>query len=266
MNDKYILVVFIAGTFMLLVFAIMMVVFLVVHKQRQNHSKLERQKLAFSYDSALLHSKIEVQEQALGFVSQEIHDNIGQVLSFSCMQLSHLKNAVVDENNRIILSENLDRIRNSIKELRLLSHSLNSTLIEKRDLEEAIESELSRVRAFSTIHCNLVIEGESEELPPEHRLLCFRIFQEALQNVVKHSGASNTTVTINYLPEMLELCIRDDGKGMDTNLLKDSVTMGMTNMHQRASLLNGALHLASSPNNGTSVLLTIPRRKAENVS
>ncbi|MEO6831971.1 MAG: ATP-binding protein [Chitinophagaceae bacterium] len=261
MNDKYILVVFIAGTFILLVFAVMMVVFLVIHKQRQNHSKLERQQLEFSYNSALLNSKIEVQEQALSFVSQEIHDNIGQVLSFSCMQLANLKSAVIDEDNREILNENLDRIRHSIKELRLLSHSLNSALVEKRDLEEAIESELSRVRAFSTIYCDLIINGEGE-LSPEHRLLCFRIFQEALQNVVKHSEAKNVTIIISYLPELLELCIQDDGKGMDTNLLGESATMGMINMQQRASLLNGNLHLSSSPQNGTSIVLTIPQNKS----
>lgn len=261
MNDKYILVVFIAGTFILLVFAIMMVVFLVIHKQRQNHSKLERQQLEFSYNSALLNSKIEVQEQALGFVSREIHDNIGQVLSFSCMQLANLKNAVSEEKNRVQLIENLDRIRHSIKELRLLSHSLNSTLIENRELEEAIESELSRVRAFSSIDCALIINGEGAELPPEHRLLCFRIFQEALQNVVKHSEAKKVTITITYLPDLLELCISDDGKGMDTKLLSQGTTMGMTNMHQRASLLHGNLHLSSSPQNGTSLVLTIPQNK-----
>ena len=64
MNDQYLLAVFIAGTIMITIFAVMMTVFLVIHKQRQNRSKLERQQLEFAYNSALLKTKIEMQEQA----------------------------------------------------------------------------------------------------------------------------------------------------------------------------------------------------------
>lgn len=257
MNDQYLLAVFIAGTIVFTVFAVMMTVFLVIHKQKQNRSKLERQQLEFAYNSALLKTKIEMQEQALQFVSQEIHDNVGQVLSFSCIQLSHLKNTIPEGNSKTILAENLDIIRQSVKELRLLSHSLNTTLIEKRDLEEAIEAELNRIRAFSPIKCRLHIEGNAPDLGAETRLLIFRIIQEALHNVVKHAAATTVTISLFYETGGLELCIHDDGKGIDMSKLSNPTSAGMVNMRQRAELLHGNLEIASDGRHGTSVTLKI---------
>ncbi len=258
MPDKYLFAVYLAGTIVFTVFAVMMTVFLVIHKQRQNRSRLERQQLEFAYNSALLKTKIEMQEQALQFVSQEIHDNIGQVLSFSCLQLSNLKNQMQDQNAKSMLGENLDIIRQAVKELRLLSHSLNTSLIEKRDLEDAIEAELNRIRAFSPIKCDLEVDGNAMDLNPETRLLIFRIIQEALQNVIKHAEATAVNIHINYQPHGLQLSIRDNGKGMDTRRSGQSYSLGMDNMHQRATLLQGRLDVLSDGKSGTEILLKVP--------
>jgi signal transduction histidine kinase len=220
---------------------------------------MERQQLQFNYNSALLKTKIEMQEQALQFVSQEIHDNVGQVLSFSCLQLSNLRSAIPDPDSKAVLVDNLELIRQSVKELRLLSHSLNTTLIEKRDLEDVIESELSRIRAFSPIKCELKAEGHSPELAAETRLLIFRIIQEALQNVVKHANASSVEISLLYEPTSLVLSIKDDGKGIDTTQLHNNTTsVGMANMHQRATLLHGNLEVTPNGKQGTAVTLKIP--------
>jgi signal transduction histidine kinase len=253
-----ILPVFIAGTILITVFAVMMTVFLVINKQRQNRARLERQQLEFTYNSTLLKTKIEMQEQALEFVSQEIHDNVGQVLSFSCLQLSNLKNAIKDPEAKASLTENLEVLRQAVKELRLLSHSLNTSMIEQRDLEEAIETELGRIRAFSPIKCSLEVEGVSTELHRETRLLIFRIIQEALQNVIKHAGARTVTIRMKYAPDKLGLRIIDDGKGIDMTELNGGTSLGMANMHQRAKLLKGELQVSSDGKNGTEVALNIP--------
>lgn len=258
MNEKYLIVLFIAGTVLITVFAVTMTVFLVINKQRQNRAKLERQQLEFHYNSTLLKTKIEMQEQALEFVSQEIHDNVGQVLSFSCMQLSNIRGAITNPEAKASLTENLEIIRQAVKELRLLSHSLNTGMIEKRDLEEAIEAELSRIRAFSPIKCALEVDGPATDLSAETRLLIFRIIQEALQNVVKHAGAKSVTIRLHYAPGMLELRIIDDGKGIDMSQFNGNDSMGMANMNQRAKLLKGDLKVSSDGKSGTEVALNIP--------
>lgn len=258
MNDNFLLVVFITGTVLITVFAVVMTVFLVINKQRQNRAKLERQQLEFAYNSALLKTKIEMQEQALEFVSQEIHDNVGQVLSFSCLQLANIRNAVTNPDAKASLTENLEIIRQAVKELRMLSHSLNTGMIENKDLEEAIEAELSRIRAFSPIKCKLEVDGSATDLHRETRLLVFRVVQEALQNVIKHAGAKSVTIKMAYSSDKLLLRIIDDGKGIDLSSMNGHSSLGMTNMHQRAKLLKGELQVSSDGRSGTEVALNIP--------
>jgi signal transduction histidine kinase len=257
-NEKFLLVVFITGTVLIVLFAVVMTVFLVINKQRQNKARLERQQLEFTFNSTLLKTKIEMQEQALEFVSQEIHDNVGQVLSFSCLQLANLKNSIADQEARNNLGENLEIIRQAVKELRLLSHSLNTSMIENRDLEEVIETELNRIRAFSPIKCALEVEGRELELHRETRLLIFRIIQEALQNVIKHAAAKSVIIRMEYGSDKLNLRIIDDGKGIDVEKIDGKKSLGMSNMQQRAKLLKGDLKVLSDGKNGTELALNIP--------
>ncbi len=268
MNDQNLLALYISGTLLMVVFAVMMVVFLIINKQRQARAKLEKQEMEFNYKASLIRSKMEMQEQALSYVSQEIHDNVGQVLSFSCMQLANVQNKMEESKEKKLLSDNLEIIRQAVKELRLLSHSLNTSLVEKRDLEDAIETELNRVRSFSGMTCVLEKEEHIPDLSPETRLLAFRIVQEALQNVVKHAGAKLVKIHMAYENGILRLRITDNGRGINPQNLggyakvgkNGTHSLGMANMYQRALLLNGSLEVTSDGRTGTDVLLSIPAK------
>lgn len=268
MNDHFnILALYISGTVIMVVFAVTMVVFLIINKQRQARAREEKQQLEFNYRQNLMRSKIEMQEHALAFVSQEIHDNVGQVLSFSCMQLANVRSMLQeDSKEKTLLTDNLEIIRQAVKELRLLSHSLNTSMAEKRDLEDAIESELNRVRSFSTMKCELEVEGQIPDLNPEKRLLMFRIIQEALQNVVKHARAKAVSIKMAHVDGAVQLQIRDNGKGIDPEKLathfnastNGNHSLGMANMRQRAQLLNGSFNVSSDGQTGTEILLSVP--------
>lgn len=258
-ENNILLPLFLSATVIISAFAGMMTVFLIVHKRKQTKNKLEKQKMEFHYNSAILNTKIEVQEQALQMVSQEIHDNVGQVLSFTRMQLATLKKHIFTEEGSNILGENLILLRKSIKDLRLLSHSLNTGLIETRELEDAISTELERIEVFSEMHCKLTSEGHKIDVPPSCRLLIFRIVQEALHNVTKHSEANNIAVAVIYTPHSLSLEIYDDGIGFDTKeKIGSAYSLGMASMKQRATMLEGELQIFSEPNFGAKIVLTLP--------
>ena len=257
MNEKYLIPLFIFGTIIITSFALILTVFVIIQRQRRVRNRMEHQQMEFHYRSELLKTQIEVQEQALQMVSQEIHDNVGQVLSFSCLRMSALKGYVTGEGLDI-LNENLDLIRQSVKNLRLLSHSLNTGLVEKRNLEEAIQSELDRMKAFSTMHCLMKVDGEPADLKPETKLLVFRIIQEALQNVVKHADANSLVVQLLYEDHKMELKICDDGKGIDHTKIDSTYSLGLANMHHRAAMLKGQLSIGSEGDKGVVVSLKIP--------
>lgn len=221
---------------------------------------MERQQTDFATKSSMMSSRIELQEQALEFVSQEIHDNLGQVLSFSCLQLANIRNSVPESDLRSQLSNNLDVTRKAVRELRMLSHSLSGRLIEQRPLNEVVENELERIRSFCPMECSLKVTGGDSELPPETRLLIFRIVQEALQNVVKHSEAKNVSIRMNYGPRLFSLQIADDGKGINNSENEVTRSLGMTNMRQRARLMKGDLLVGANGERGTLLTLNIPSR------
>lgn len=219
---------------------------------------LKQQKLQFDYENLLLATRIEVQEHAFKVVSQDIHDNIGQTLSIGCMQLAMLRNEI---DNPVLLAtaeDILQTFKKSVKDLRLLSHTLNTEFIEHRDLNQCIGAELDRIETFSAINCSILISEDENELPGEHRLIIFRIIQEALQNILKHAEATEIKVALDYNPLELTILIEDNGIGFVVDESLPLATLGLLSMKQRAQMLNAQLHVDSSPGNGTRLFLRIP--------
>jgi len=104
------------------------------------------------------------------------------------------------------------------------------------------------------------IEGEPQPLSPQANTTVFRIFQEALTNIIKHAEAEQVTVKMQYLPDQVVLEVRDDGKGFNPAIRANPArpTWGLTGMEERAALLDGSLRVFSVTGEGTLVELHIP--------
>lgn len=258
MHDTHLLPLYIIGTLLVTGFAVTFVIFVVIQKQRQVKSRLERQRLEFHYSRSLLNTKIEVQETTLQMVAGELHDNINQILGSSFMQLSAAETYMQEDAGKALVKEAKGMVRKAIKDIRLLSHNLNTGMVEHREIEEAIQDELDRISAFSTIVCTLDSEA-THEPAPEQRLLIFRIVQEALQNVLKHAKARTIDIVINSSATSFELTLTDDGRGYDVEAARASkASLGMRSILERASMLNGIVKMTSAPGEGSTLALQIP--------
>lgn len=257
MNEPHIIIVFLAGTAIITGFAVTLTLFLIINKQRQNRSSLLAQQMAHQYSQALLETRIEVQEQSLKLVAQEIHDNVGQSLSLACLTLLRLKKHI-DAEGEAVLSENIELIRNAVKDLRSLSHSLHYELIEKNDLEDLVRAEMKRLHSPGEMTCEFRTEGENYDVSPEKKLLVFRIIQEALHNIIRHAAADHIRIVLVYGLAELSISIADNGTGFDTALLDSSKSLGVANMRARVAMMNGAISIQSSTGNGTFVRISIP--------
>jgi signal transduction histidine kinase len=247
------------GTLLIALLAVSLVVVLIITHKRQLKSRLEKQKMQLKFEEELLHTRIEVQEQALLNFSREIHDSIGQDLSLLRIQLDMLQPYLKDQQGQALLQDYQVALKNTIKNLRLISHSLNTNLILQKGLEEALGTEVARIRNFTPLVCSLAIEGEHMDLSREKELLVFRIFQESLQNITKHAEATEIAVSLQYQPEALLVSIRDNGKGFSTvDAHSSNHQLGLANMRHRTSLLQGTIHFQSALNGGTNVQLTVP--------
>jgi len=223
---------------------------LLFQRRRQQHT-LEITDMKNKYSQELLKSQLEIQEQTLRTISQEIHDNIGQVLSLAKLQLYSLK----ENCTQAELQPTKELIAKSINDLRDLSKSLNPDRIADIGLMESIRHELQLLQKTNAIDTSFEVRGQMQRLEPEKKIIVFRIFQELMNNTIRHSQATAMQVVMDYQPGFLHLAISDNGKGFDDGAQRG---IGLKSMQNRAGMINAALCVQSKPGEGVLAELTIP--------
>jgi signal transduction histidine kinase len=248
--------VLIAGTVLFMLVLGFVVVFFLIHLKKNKEHKKETELLQLTFQKELLKVQLEVQEQTFKDISQELHDNIGQILTLAKLNLNTL-----DFQNPATLPDKTEDtkqlISSAISNLRDLSRTLNTDAIVVTGLAGAIETELNRIEKTGIVKTKLLISGNrSLMLTPEQELILFRITQESLQNIIKHAGASFITVEITYQPPGLQLSIRDNGKGFNVKDISHEGS-GLKNMENRASLIGAKLSVESTAEKGTIVNVVV---------
>lgn len=249
----------IAGTIAFLLLAVFIVIFVYLHKQRQRRNRMEKIQMQQNFQQELLRSQLEIQEQTLKTISQEIHDNIGQMLSLAKLNLA-LADAETNSPHPMQqkISDSHQLVKKAIQDLRHLSHSLNTDYVSEMGLQRSIEYELEMISKTGIMKVNLQTEGTVHRLDKQKELIAFRIVQESLNNIIKHAEATKIDITIHYLPSQMLLTIKDNGKGVDLTPLTESVEgfgIGIRNMNNRARLIGAVFNINSSPGNGTTITL-----------
>lgn len=221
----------------------------------------EKQELQSRYKQELLQTQIEIQEQTLLKISQEIHDNIGQVLSLAKLNVNAMKGANPGAMDGII-DESIRLIGRAIQDLRDLSKSMHSDYITQMGLVQSLEYELEQIKKTGTCAIHFYTQGRIFRLGKQQELIIFRIVQEALHNIIKHAGASEIKVNILFSEQEFKLEVNDNGIGFNTaQLIMDNyegLGLGIRNMYNRARMINTVFTITSFANEGTTVMLTLP--------
>lgn len=223
-------------------------------KEKEEYRR-EKEELKNRFDKLLLQSKFEIQEQTLKNVSLEIHDNIGQILS-----LVKLNIVTIASDNQYssatALRASADLLSKAISDLRDLSKSLNTEYIIELGLLKAIEYNLEQIKRLGNYETDLKITGTPYRIEAQKELIVFRMFQEILNNIIKHAHATIITVELNYLQNKFDLKVSDNGKGFDTSANSNKAGLGLRNIRSRAVLLEAICDIQSNQN-GTSVCISM---------
>jgi two-component system NarL family sensor kinase len=247
----------IIASIILVIIAVFSLLFflLYIKKKTTLHQQNENMKIAFQQE--LLQTQIEIQEETFAYISEEIHDNIGQVLSFLKLNLtvdaSHSK-----EELREKIEGSQEIVTQVIKDVRALSKSLSYEYLKQFGLVETIKYEIERIKQTGLYETNINVFGVPFSFPDQHNLLIFRIFQECLNNIIKHANATEIDINIVYYDQHAELMIKDNGIGFDQNLDLKTDGAGLNNMKKRARLLSAEVEIAAEPGKGTRINLSIP--------
>jgi two-component system NarL family sensor kinase len=251
----------IATSIVFLLLTIFIILFVLYHSSRQRMNKRAREKLQLQFQQEMLQTQLEIQEQTLKNISQEIHDNVGQVLSLAKLNLNTMDVSKTEQLQGKIDST-LNQVSKAINDLRDLSKSFNTDNITAIGLVRAIENELEMIKKTDFLKTEFENTGVSRKLEPQKELILFRIVQEALHNIIKHAGAKTVKVSAAYSDKELELQIMDDGKGFDLSPLnKEGETgfgLGLRNMQNRAKLIGANFSISSNTSAGTTVKIVLP--------
>ncbi|RZJ70515.1 histidine kinase [Flavobacterium sp.] len=194
---------------------------------------------------AITQTVIETQEQVLQNISQDLHDDAGQQLTYINFQIESLRLDSAQYNVALEpMSEAVQKLSSSIRNL---SHALSNQLLITNDLVKAIASEAERLKNTGRIDVAFsVAPGFDKVFDANEKTVIYRIFQESMNNVLKHSKARFVDITLNSNP--FEMAISDDGQGFATDA---KFGYGLSGMEKRAESIGYRLSVESIPNAGT---------------
>jgi two-component system, NarL family, sensor kinase len=251
--DLFLIIV--SGTIVLTATAILFIFLLLRSRKNKELYHQEKQLLQSQHTQALLQTQLEIQEQTLATISQEIHDNIGQVLSLAKLNLNTLS---LDSAGKPKLDSTVQLVSKAISDLRDLSRSMHGDRIAELGLNEAITAEMKILQNTGQFATGMQITGSMYRLEQQQEMVLFRMVQEALHNAIKHSNADTISTTIHYQPHLLTLTVSDDGKGFSAEALQATQKgIGLKSMQNRAALIGAVFNIASPAGGGTAITIKL---------
>jgi PAS domain S-box-containing protein len=206
---------------------------------------------------------LRAQEEERQRIAQELHDETVQSLIVLCRKLDHRKlNPVASTSAVEVLREAHADVESIVESVRGFAHGLRPPILDDLGLTPAIDKLLHELTSRSAIEVSLVVRGPDQRLPADVELALFRIAQEAVHNVERHSEAAHVNISIEYGPQTTRLVIADDGKGFVSPLPADDLAndrkLGLIGMQERARIVGGKLAIRSVPREGTRIVVEVP--------
>jgi signal transduction histidine kinase len=206
-----------------------------------------------------LRRTIEAQEAERARIARELHDEAGQELTALTLQLRAMEDYVEGEVGRARLWEVRQALTRTASSLRELAIELRPSGLREHGLASAIQRHADRMRGASGIEIDVALGAIPDNLSEPVEIGLFRVIQEALTNVVRHSGATHASVVASHTGGRLRLVVDDDGIGFDPENATDR--LGLAGIRERMELLGGVLRIESDRAVGTTVIveLEVPR-------
>lgn len=257
----------ILGTVLLLFFVAIFVFVILRFQKNQFRNRLEQSQMREEYSQAILHVQLEVQNKTMQRIAEELHDNIGQLLSVARIHLNIIEESGWDEQSTESVREANGLIERSLADLRLLTKSLDGDFLKDFGLVESISQELLRIRNTRIFNTDFQVNGKPYSLGIQHDIVVFRVVQEILQNSIKHSKATDLNVSITFGEELFHLLVADNGQGFDLLKVQEAIIAqsgaGLRNIQRRIALLGGTCLLDSKIGTGTIATISISRTREE---
>ena len=259
-QEDFLITIVIASVFFVLIgIFLMILVFYFLRRQRKN--RMEKEDMRNRFEQTLLNTQLEIQEHTFNYISQEIHDNIGQILSLVRINMNVLSEKFGEDN----FDTTDELLGKAIRDLRNLSHNLNSNRLKEIGIVEGLRSliiQLDKTEKYTTEFISP--ENAVSFMNNDHCLILYRMVQEVIHNILKHANATHIVLEIKPKGNISYfVTITDNGKGFDMKALQGQNTgIGLQNIFSRAKLINATVKVNSKKGEGTSIIFEITNQKS----
>ncbi|TWF35386.1 histidine kinase/DNA gyrase B/HSP90-like ATPase [Chitinophaga polysaccharea] len=252
-QDLFVAVVFIS--LLVTIMGLVVVSAVISYKKKQDAYLHQLKLMKEDYDKQLMWSQIEMQEEAFAHLGQELHDDIGQLLSSTKLLINVTQRSMEAIPDTLQAAE--DTLVLAIQHLRALSKSFSRQWLDQFSMIDNLKAEVDRINSSRAIAVKFTHELMVLPLQAEPQIILFRIIQEAIQNCIKHARPQVIDISIRKDASELIVIIADDGAGFDKAGMA-SIGMGIRNMQHRTRLLGGDIRWEVTTSGGTAVLITLP--------
>jgi len=222
--------------------------------RRIQNSRVRQQE----FTKKIIHS----QEQEWKQIAAELHDSVGQYLTFVNNQVLQIANSMNGEGKKEELLDVSKNIVVTVDEIRRIMTKLYPHQLERLGFTKAVESLIARVKSSSGIDIFYEIENIDNLIPSEYRINLYRIIQESINNILKHSNASRINIILKTDSASINLEIEDNGKGFEQNKGSEGYPgggYGIEFMKERVRIIGGKIKIDSMIGRGTKVTITISK-------
>jgi len=235
------------------------------YQRKRQKQQLELLRLKEEYEQEVLRSQLEIQETTMKTIAQELHDNIGQTLSVIKLWMAI---APIEKEHEAYegVQNSKEMLHKVIRDMADLTKSLHTDRISDIGLSEAINFDLASIRRAGILKIHFETEGEEFHFPDQKSIFIFRMYQEMMNNILKHSKATHVNIAVNYsIDNKFVLKVEDNGVGFDVEKKRTQASsssgIGLKSMTNRASLIGAQIIVQSQPGKGTSIKVELPLEK-----
>lgn len=225
---------------------------------RSNRGLFRQLAIVSQQRGELAQKLISTQESTLSYVSRELHDEFGQILTALGAMLTRAERRNPDSELTDSLREIREVAQSALDKTRTLSQALHPVMLDESGLEQSLDWYLPTIERQTGIEISYEKSGTPFEVPRNAGVHIYRVVQEALNNIKRHSGAQRAWVRLRYLADTLEIEIEDHGRGLSASS-NGSRGIGLVGMRERAQLIEAELKFTQPAEGGTLVRLRVPR-------
>jgi len=246
----------ILGTLAMLLLAITIVAFVFIYQKKLIQRDLKIQKIKAEYQKDLLKATIHAQEKERKRISQDLHDDIGAMLSTIRLSLNGIvKGQSLTDQQTGKIQNTKSLIDETVRNVRRISHDLLPATLEEFGLSHAMEQLLNKIELNTNLQVEYHLDHDLPNLDKLKELALYRITQELCNNIIKHADATKIEVWLTQNNDSLEITVLDDGNGFyDRKEESKSATgLGLKNIESRLSMIEAEINYEPAPIRGTKV-------------